>query len=155
MDDRIPMTPEGYQQLKAELERLVSERPKIAEIIARARSYGDLSENSEYHSAKEKQALLEAKIRDLEHKLSRAFIVTNDGQTRHATLGCRITLQDTHTGASFTYKLVGPAEANPEHDLISAASPVGKALLGREPGQIVEVQTPRGPRTYKILKIEL
>lgn len=155
MDDRIPMTPEGYQQLKAELERLVSERPKIAEIIARARSYGDLSENAEYHSAKEKQALLEAKIRDLEHKLSRAFIVTNNGQERHVTLGCWVTLEDTLTGASFKYKLVGPAEANPEHDLISAASPVGKALLGKEPGQLVEVHTPRGVRTYKILNIEL
>jgi transcription elongation factor GreA len=154
MDDRIPMTPEGYQQLKAELERLISERPKIAAIIARARSYGDLSENSEYHSAKEKQALLEAKIRDLEHKLSRAFLITTNGQERHVTLGCWVTLEDTLTGASFKYKLVGPAEANPEHDMISAASPVGQALVGKEVGQLVEVQTPRGVRTYKILTIE-
>lgn len=155
MADRIPMTPEGYEHLKTELERLIAERPKIAEIIARARAYGDLSENAEYHSAKEKQALLEAKIRELEYKLAHAFIVTNHGHVSHVTLGCWVTLKDMHTGASFKYKLVGPAEANPEHDMISAASPVGRALLGREPGQTVEVQTPRGLRTYTILNIEL
>lgn len=155
MPDRIPMTPEGYQQLKAELERLTAERPKIAEMIARARAYGDLSENAEYHSAKEKQALVEAKIRDLEYKLTHAFIVTNDATApQSATLGCWITLQDTQTGASFKYKLVGPAEADPEHDMISAASPVGRALLGCTVGQIVQVQTPSGPRTYKILHLE-
>jgi transcription elongation factor GreA len=148
------MTPQGYQQLKAELERLTSERPKIAAMIARARAYGDLSENAEYHSAKEKQALLEAKVRELEHKLSRAFIVTNDGTARHITLGCWVTLQDPRTRALFKYKLVGPAEANLEHDMISAASPVGRALMGREPGQVVEVQTPGGVRTYTILNIE-
>lgn len=154
MDDRIPMTPEGYQQLKAELERLISERPKIAEIIARARSYGDLSENSEYHSAKEKQALLEAKIRELEYKLSRAFIITNTGQEQHVTLGCWVTLEDTLTGEAYKYKIVGPAEADPEYDVISTASPVGQALLGKEPGQLIEVRTPRGVRTYKIINIE-
>ncbi len=154
MTDRIPMTLEGYHQLKAELERMASERPKIAEMIARARAYGDLSENAEYHSAKEKQALLEAKIRDLEHKLSRAFIVSNDGTARHITLGCWVTLHDSRTGTTFKYKLVGPVEANPERDMISVASPVGRALMGREPGQIVEVQTPGGVRTYTILSIE-
>lgn len=154
MTDRIPMTPDGYQRLKAELERLTSERPKIAEMIARARAYGDLSENAEYHSAKEKQALLEAKIRDLEYKLSRACIVTNDGAARHVTLGRWVTVQESKTGGSFKYKLVGPAEADPERDMISAASPVGQALMGRAAGQTVEVKTPGGVRTYTIVSIE-
>lgn len=154
MPDRIPMTPEGYQQLKAEMERLATQRPQIAEMIARARAYGDLSENSEYHSAKEKQAFVEAKIRELEYKLTHAFIVTNDLSSPHIALGRWVTLQETRTGASFKYKLVGPAEADPEHDMISAASPVGKALLGRAVGEVVEVRTPGGPRTYTIVSIE-
>ncbi|MCI2430181.1 transcription elongation factor GreA [Candidatus Acetothermia bacterium] len=155
MPDRIPMTPEGYQQIKTELERLTAERPKIAEMIARARAYGDLSENAEYHSAKEKQALVEAKIRDLEYKLTHAFVVTHDAATfQSAALGCWITLQDVQTGSSFKYKLVGPAEADPEHDMISAAAPVGKALLGCTVGQTVEVHTPSGPRRYKITHLE-
>lgn len=155
MPERIPMTPEGYQQIKAELERLTAERPKIAEMIARARAYGDLSENSEYHSAKEKQAFVEAKIRDLEFKLTHAFVVTTEGRTRqNVVLGCWVTLQDHQTGSSFKYKVVGPAEADPEHDMISAASPVGQALMGRAVGQTIEARTPSGPRTYKILNLE-
>lgn len=153
MADRIPMTTDGYHQLRVELERLMAERPKIAEMIARARSYGDLAENAEYHSAKEKQALLEAKIRDLQHKLSRAFIVAND--SRHVVaLGCWVTLHDNLSGVTFKYKLVGPAEADPEHDMISAASPVGRALMGCKVGQTVEVQTPGGVRAYTVLSIE-
>jgi transcription elongation factor GreA len=155
MNERIPITSEGYHQLRQELARLESERPKIAEMIAKARAYGDLKENAEYHSAKEKQGLLEASIRDLEVKLARAFIIDVEG-TRNGKVGygSLVTLEDTASGIRFQYKLVGPAEANPEADLISTASPVGKALLGGQPGEAVQVQTPGGLRTYTIISVQ-
>jgi transcription elongation factor GreA len=155
MSERIPMTSEGYEQLREELSRLEAERPKIAAMIAKARSYGDLKENSEYHSAKEKQGLLEATIRDLEAKLTKAMIVdpkaNASGQVSYGSL---VTIEDTSSKSRFQYKLVGPAEADPEADLISTASPVGKALLGSKPGQTVQVQTPGGLRAYTIVSVQ-
>jgi transcription elongation factor GreA len=154
MSERIPMTLEGYNQLREELARLESRRPKIAEMIAKARAYGDLKENAEYHSAKEKQGLLEATIRDLEIKLARAFIVDAEpAPAGEVHYGSYVTIQDLASGAHFQYRLVGPAEADPEADLISTASPVGRALLGRKAGEAVQVQTPGGPRTYTILEV--
>jgi transcription elongation factor GreA len=156
MSDRIPITREGYQQLREELAQKEAERPKIAAMIAKARSYGDLKENSEYHSAKEKQGLLEATIRDLEAKLAQAMIIDGRQGVRsdRVNYGSLVTIEDISSKARFQYKLVGPAEADPEADLISTASPVGKALLGGKPGQMVQVQTPGGLRTYTIVAVQ-
>ncbi len=155
MSERIPMTSEGHQQIREELTRLEAERPKIAAMIAKARSYGDLKENSEYHSAKEKQGLLEATIRDLEAKLAKALIVNPETRPKgQVSYGSLVTIEDTNSKAQFRYKLVGPAEADPEADLISTASPVGKALLGSKTGQTVQVQTPGGLRAYTIISIQ-
>ena len=155
MSERIPMTAEGYQQLREELTRLESERPKIAVMIAKARAYGDLKENAEYHSAKEKQGFLEANIRDLEAKLSRAFIIDGKASVSgQVSYGSFVTLEDPGSGARFQYKLVGPAEADPEADLVSTASPVGKALLGCKSGDTVQVQTPGGLRSYTIVDVQ-
>lgn len=155
MSERIPMTAEGYEQIREDLARLESERPKIAAMIAKARAYGDLKENAEYHSAKEKQGLLEASIRDLEAKLAHAFVIdektSKAGQVGYGSL---VTIEDSSAGTRFRYKLVGPAEANPEADLISTASPVGKALLGCKRGETVQVQTPGGLRSYTVVDVQ-
>lgn len=155
MSERIPMTAEGYEQIREDLTRLESERPKIAAMIAKARAYGDLKENAEYHSAKEKQGFLEASIRDLEAKLARAFVIdertSTSGQVGYGSL---VTIEDSSAGARFQYKLVGPAEADPEADLISTASPVGKALLGCKRGETVQVQTPGGLRSYTVVDVQ-
>jgi len=152
---RIPMTLEGYYKLKEELVQLEAERPKLAQQIARARSYGDLSENSEYHAAKERQAYLEARIRQLQHKLSQAQILDPaQNSTAHVSFGSLVTLQDPEKGASFVYQIVGPEEADPFTGRISANSPVGRALLGRAAGEAVQVETPLGACSYTIIKIE-
>jgi transcription elongation factor GreA len=151
---RILMTSEGYQKLKEELAQLEAERPKLAQQIARARSYGDLSENAEYHAAKERQAFLEARIRELQHKLVQAQVLDPaENSNTHVSFGSLVTLQDSEKGTSFMYQIVGPEEADPLAGRISANSPVGRALLGRSLGEAVQVQTPLGACRYTIIKI--
>lgn len=152
---RIPMTPEGYYKLKEELQQLEGARPQVAQQIAKARAFGDLSENSEYHAAKERKALLEARIRELQRKLAQAQILDPAQRGSHSVdFGSLVTLQASAQDAPLIFRIVGPDEADPLAGKISANSPVGRALLGRPSGATVQVETPLGTRQYTILKIE-
>ncbi len=151
---QIPITREGYEALKKELERLKrEERPKVIAEIERARAFGDLSENAEYHAAKEKQAFIEAKIRELEDKLARAVIVEDVPQDGKVCFGCKVKLRDLDNGRVIEYQIVGGEEANPSAGKISVHSPVARALIGKEEGDEVEVVVPAGRRRYLILEV--
>jgi len=152
----MPITVAGAAQLEAELTRLKTvERPRIIQAIAEARAHGDLSENAEYHAAKEQQGLLEARIKDLEAKLASAQII--DPKTVNANgrvvFGATVDLHDGHSGQKVTYQIVGDYEADIAQGKISISSPIARALIGKEPGDVVEVQVPGGVREYEILGI--
>jgi transcription elongation factor GreA len=143
--EKVPMLAEGHRKLTDELRRLkVEERPQIVEAIEEARAHGDLSENAEYHAAKERQGHIEATIADLEDRLSRAMVI--DPTTLS---GDKVVF-----GATVKYQLVGQVEADASHGRISYNSPLGRALIGRQKGEEVEVSTPSGDRYYEIKKIE-
>jgi transcription elongation factor GreA len=154
--EKVPMTMEGYRKLEAELHRLKSEeRPRIIQQIAEAREHGDLSENAEYHAAKDAQGLNEAKVAELEDKLARAEIIDPSklsGST--VKFGATVTLEDEDSGDKVKYKIVGEDEANLRDGKISIASPIARALIGKSKGDSAEVTTPKGPRSYEILKVE-
>lgn len=154
--ERVPMTIEGFKKLEAELHRLKSEeRPRIIQAIAEARAHGDLSENAEYHAAKEAQGLNEAKVAELEDKIGRADIVdtsTLSGST--VKFGATVTLVDEDTEEKVKYQIVGDLEANVRDGRISISSPIARALIGKSKGDTAEVTTPKGARSYEILKIE-
>ena len=152
--DKVPMLEEGHRKLTDELKRLKAERPEIVESIEAARAHGDLSENAEYHAAKERQGQIEATIADLEDKLSRAMVIdptTLSGDK--VVFGATVTLID-EDDKKVKYQLVGLAEADANHGRISYNSPLGRALIGRQVGDEVEVTTPSGDRYYEIAKIE-
>ncbi|MDX2289313.1 MAG: transcription elongation factor GreA [Hyphomicrobiaceae bacterium] len=154
--ERVPMTVEGFRNLEAELHRLkAEERPRIIQAIAEARAHGDLSENAEYHAAKEAQGLNEAKVAELEDKLSRADVI--DVTTLSGTsvkFGATVKLVDEDTDEKVTYKIVGDLEANLRDGKISISSPIARALIGKSVGDSVEVTTPKGARAFEILKID-
>jgi transcription elongation factor GreA len=154
--EKVPMTMEGYRKLETELHRLKSEeRPRIIQQIADARAHGDLSENAEYHAAKDAQGLNEAKVADLEDKIARAEIIDPSklsGST--VKFGATVTLEDEDSGDKVKYKIVGEDEANLRDNKISIASPIARALIGKSKGDSAEVTTPKGPRSYEILKVE-
>ena len=153
--NRLPITREGYNRLRAELQRLEQkERPKVIQAISEAREHGDITENAEYEAAKEKQAMLEGKINDLHHKLSQCEIVevAKDSAER-VTFGSTVELEDLDTGKEMRYRLVGPYEADLAQGTISVTSPIGRALIGKEPGDEVEVKTPGGVKNLEILDI--
>jgi transcription elongation factor GreA len=154
--EMVPMTVEGYKKLEIELHRLKSEeRPRIIQQIAEARAHGDLSENAEYHAAKEAQGLNEARVADLEDKLSRADVIdTSKLSGPTIKFGATVHLEDEDTGDKVRYKIVGELEANVKDGKVSIASPIGRALIGKAQGDSVEVTTPRGSKAYEILKIE-
>jgi len=144
--ERVPMTVEGYKTLEAELLRLKSEeRPRIIQAIAEARAHGDLSENAEYHAAKEAQGLNEAKVAELEDKLSRADIV-DPAKMSGSTIkfGATVTLVDEDTEEKVKYKIVGDLEASVKEGKISISSPIARALIGKSKGESAEVTTPKG-----------
>lgn len=153
--ERVPMTIEGHQALETELQRLKSEeRPRIIQAIAEARAHGDLSENAEYHSAKEAQGMNEAKVADLEDKLGRADVVDPtklSGDT--VKFGATVKLVDEDTDEEVTYKVVGDLEADVKNGKVSISSPIARALIGKSVGESVEVTTPKGSRSYEILKV--
>jgi len=153
---REAMTKRGYELLKAELERLRTvERMKITEEIERARSYGDLTENAEYHCAKEKQGLIEARIRDLEDKFSRAEVIDLSKLSgEKITFGAIVELMEVETKERITYQIVGSLEADPEKGKISYESPLARALIGKELGDDVVIKAPKGKRTYEITKVQ-
>jgi len=150
------MTVEGFKQLETELHRLkVEERPRIIQQIADAREHGDLAENAEYHAAKEAQGLNEAKVAELEDKLGRAEVIdTSKLSGSTVKFGATVTLEDEDSGDKVKYMIVGEHEANVREGKISIASPIARALIGKGKGDSAEVTTPRGSRSYEILKIE-
>lgn len=154
--EKVPMTLEGYKKLEEELHRLKAvERPRIIQAIAEARALGDLSENAEYHSAKEAQGLNEARVADLEDKVSRAEVIDPakmSGDT--VKFGATVTLEDEDTGEKVKYKIVGETEANVREGRVSITSPIARALISKSKGETADVTTPKGSRSYEILKIE-
>ncbi len=152
--EKVPMLAEGYRQIEDELKRLKLERPQIVDAIEEARAHGDLSENAEYHAAKERQGQVEATIADLEDKLSRALVIdptTLSGDK--IVFGATVSLVD-QDEKKVRYQLVGQQEADARIGRISYNSPLGRALIGRHAGEEVEVTTPSGDRYYEIEKIE-
>jgi len=152
--EKVPMLAEGHAHLEAELKRLKTERPEVVEAIEAARAHGDLSENAEYHAAKERQGQIEATIADLEDKLSRAMVIDPRSLSGDKVVfGATVTLLD-EAEKKVKYQLVGLAEADANVGRISYNSPLGRALIGRQVGEEVEVSTPSGDRYYEIKKIE-
>ena len=154
--DKVPMTVEGYAALEAEIEHLKTvERPRIIKLIADARTHGDLSENAEYHAAKEQQGITEARMADLEDKLSRADIIdVSKLKGDQVMFGATVTLQDEDTGEKAKYRIVGEVEADVKQGKLSITSPIARALLGKRKKDIVEVSTPGGGKSYKVVKVE-
>ncbi len=152
--DKVPMLAEGHAKLEGELKRLRAERPEVVESIEVARAHGDLSENAEYHAAKERQGQNEATIADLEDQLSRAQIIDPAALSGDKVLfGATVTLK-AEDGKTIKYQLVGQVEADAKVGRISYNSPLGRALIGRQAGEEVEVSAPSGDRYYQIKKIE-
>ena len=155
MAEKVPMTAVGYDQLNEELKKLkFEERPAIVAAIEEARSHGDLSENAEYQTARDKQSFIEGRIQDLEAALSLAQVIdpkTLSGDT--VLFGATVDVTDLETDKKQTYQIVGQYEANLEKGLISYISPLATALIGKAKGDIVEVQTPKGEKAYEILAI--
>ena len=153
--DKIPMTPAGHTALEAELkQRQQEERPRIVEAIAEARSHGDLSENAEYHSAKEAQSHNEGRIVELEDKLSRAEVIDVSKLSGSTVMfGATVTLVDEDTEEKKVYQIVGESEADVKAGKVSITSPTARALIGKKKGDTVEVNTPGGGKSYEILKV--
>jgi transcription elongation factor GreA len=155
MDDRIPMTREGYEKLKKDLERMENgEMLAVAKRIAAARDMGDLSENAEYHAAREDQGILQAKINALKGKLSHAFIVDKSTlPTDSVVFGCRVRVKDLELDEEEWFHLVGPGEEDYTQNKILTSSPIGQGLVGKKLGQIAEIQVPKGVIRFEILEI--
>jgi len=155
MINKIPITEKGLNKLKQELNNLVSiERHSNIKAIEEARAHGDLSENAEYHAAKERQSFLEGKINELEDAISRSEVIEiTKGPFERVIFGATIKIEDVFNGNIFTYQLVGPYESDPENNKISVFSPIGKALIGKEKCDIIKVETLNGILEYEILEI--
>ncbi len=152
---KVYMTKNGYQQLQEELKRLKTvERPRLAKVIAEARALGDLSENAEYKSAKEEQSFLETRIAEIETKLAYAEVVDTSKMSGDRILfGASVKLLDLDTDEVVEYRIVGTDEADIRNGTISCESPIAKALIGREVGEVVEVRVPKGIREFDILEV--
>ena len=154
--EKVYMTPRGYKILEEELKKLkFEERPAIVNAIAEARALGDLSENAEYHYAKDKQGFIEGRIRELESKLSRAEII--DITKLNGTsvkFGCTVTICDESTNEEVTYKIVGIDEADVKKNLLSVGAPLARAMIGKEVGDEIKLDTPSGTKEYEILEVK-
>ena len=154
--EKIPMTSSGYKALEEEIKFLKSvERPRIIKAIAEARAHGDLSENAEYHAAKEQQGLNESRVAELEDKISRADVIDVSklsGDT--VKFGATVTLADEDTDEEVVYQIVGEVEADVKQGKVSVTSPIARALISKTEGDSVEVNTPGGGKSYEILKVE-
>lgn len=153
--DKVPMTPEGHAALLAEVQHLKTvERPRISKEIGVAREHGDLRENAEYHAAKEKQGMIEARINQIEDSISRADVI--DASTfsgDKVKFGAWVSLEDTETGKKVRYRIVGPDEADLKKGTISVSSPLARALINRKVGDEVTVNAPGGERVYEITEV--
>ena len=154
--DRIPITNIGFEKLEEELKKLKSiERPTVIKSIAEAREHGDLSENAEYHAAKEKQSFIEGRIADLENKISRAeVIITKKLKSNKVIFGATVTLGEVGKKKQLVYQIVGTEEADVESGKISISSPLARALLGKKVDDSVEVNSPGGSKEYEVENIE-
>jgi len=155
-DASVPMTTKGYQFLLEELKRLKTvERPRNIRDIEEARSHGDLSENAEFHAAKERQSLLDFQIRECEDKIARAQVIDITKLSGDKVVfGATVSLEDGATGDKVVYKIVGDHEAEPKNGKISISSPIARALIGKSEGDEVQVRTPTGVRTFDILSVD-
>ena len=155
MIDKLPITREGLEKLRQELRTILTvERPKNIKAIEEARSHGDLSENAEYHAAKERQAFLSAKTNELEMAIGRSEVIEIDKQqTEKIVFGTKVELKNLGNGQNVTYQLVGPYESEPEIGRISVTSPFGKALIGKEEGDTLTIKTPGGTKEFEVLEI--
>ena len=152
--EKIPMTPAGYAALDEELKHLKSvERPLIIKAIAEAREHGDLSENAEYHSAREKQSFIEGRIKEVEAVLSRADVIDPRKLSGAIKFGATIDLVDEATDEERTYQIVGENEADVEKGKLNVRSPLARALIGKDVGDSVEVRTPGGDKSYEVLAV--
>jgi transcription elongation factor GreA len=153
--ERVPVTREGYLVLKKELEKLKRvERPQNIKAIEEARAHGDLSENAEFAAAKDRQGFIEGRISELEYKLANADVIEPDKLNKEkAVFGSRVLLENIETGQDVEYQLVGPDESDIERGRISISSPLGKAILGKKPGDELVLQVPGGKRVYELVDI--
>jgi transcription elongation factor GreA len=154
--ERVPMTPQGFKKLQQELRRLKTvDRQEVIKLIEFARSLGDLSENAEYETAKQRQSFVEGRIQELESKIGRAEIIdpAELKDKNRVTFGLRVKLENLDTGETVTYQLVGPDESEPDRGLISITSPIGTALIGKQVDDDVQVQAPGGMREFVVLEI--
>ena len=154
---KVPITVRGAEKLKNELQKLKSEdRPRVIEAIAEARAHGDLKENAEYHAAREQQGFIEGRIKDIEGKLSNATIidVTALQQSGKVVFGVTVDVADEETGDELTYQIVGEDEADIKNNMISISSPIARALIGKEEGDVAEVNTPGGIRELEIIEVK-
>ncbi|WP_095588344.1 transcription elongation factor GreA [Actibacterium ureilyticum] len=153
--EKIPMTRAGHTALDAELKKLKSEeRPAVIKAIAEAREHGDLSENAEYHAAREKQSFIEGRIKELESLLSLAEVIDPTKLSGTVKFGATVELVDEDTDEEKTYQIVGEAEADIERGLLNIKSPLARSLIGKDAGDSVEVKTPGGEKSYEILSIK-
>lgn len=150
------MTAEGYQALDAELKRLkTEERPAVIQAISEARAHGDLSENAEYHAAKERQAFIETRLAEIEDKIARAQVIdVSKLSGKQVKFGATVQLVDEDTGDKAKYKIVGEDEADVKAGKVSITSPIARAMIGKEEGDVVEVMAPGGAKSYEIVKVK-
>ncbi|MBA7495259.1 Transcription elongation factor GreA [subsurface metagenome] len=153
--EQVPITKEGYEALKKELEYLKKvERPKNIKAIEEARAHGDITENAEFEAAKDRQAFIDGRLSNLEYKLSRADIIDSKTLSKNrAMFASSVVLENIDTGENVNYQLVGPDEANIEKGRISISSPLGKAIIGKKPGDKIILQAPGGKRSYELVEI--
>ncbi|HMF11546.1 MAG TPA: transcription elongation factor GreA [Gemmataceae bacterium] len=153
--ERVPMTREGYEKLKADLDRMQNfEMIQVAKRIAAAREFGDLSENAEYHAAREDQGMLQARVDALKDKLSRAYIVEKTTMSLESVVfGVRVRVRDLDLEEEESYHLVGPGDEDYDQNKILTTSPIGQGLLGKKPGEVAEIRVPRGILRYEVLEI--
>lgn len=153
---KFPMTSEGHTKLQADLKQLVNEeRPNIIKAIAEARSHGDLSENAEYHSAKEKQSFIEGKIAELESIIAQADVIDVSVLTgKEIKFGATVSVIDEDSGIASSYQIVGENESDINNNKLSISSPLARALIGKEKGSIVEFSSPKGIKTYSIKSVK-
>jgi transcription elongation factor GreA len=153
--DKIPLTRAGHTALNEELKKLKSvERPAVIRAIAEAREHGDLSENAEYHAAREKQSFIEGRVKELEGILSLADVIDPSMLSGPIKFGATVTIVDEDTDEERTYQIVGEPEADIENGRLNIKSPIARALIGKDEGDSVEVRTPGGEKSYEILKID-
>ncbi len=156
-DDKIPMTREGYEKLKAELDHMQNHQMiEVTKRIAAARELGDLSENAEYHAAREDQGMLQARVNVLKDKLSRAYFVDRSSLPNDTVVfGVRVRVKDQASGDEEDFELVGPGEEDYDNNKILTSSPIGQGLLGKKVGEVAEIQVPMGKLRFEIVKISL